>query len=414
VSAEPPPNAPAGLTFPLGFYDFMLANVPEGGAATVTLNFPAGTALPNSYYRFGSTPNGAIPHWYEWLFDGQTGAQIDAANARIVLHFIDGGLGDDDRAANGVILDPGAPAVSPLAAATALTLTSNQPGAIYGQAVTITARATADAGTPSGTVQFAINGAAAGAPRPLDAGTASLTLPALPAGSHSVTAVFTSDSALFTGASAAALAQTVAPAVLTVTADDQVAVAGAALPNFTVRFAGFVNGEGAASLDAPALLLASANTSSPAGSYAINVSGVAARNYTIVFVPGRLALTAPPLPPAPPPATLSVKAPRQFKGRGPTVAFRGRGITLRATNVGAVVKVKITTSVGLLKLARAAGVKVKGHNSKALILTGSIAALNRAVGAVKLDLGTRKGKVKVVIVATASDLRSQALIAISA
>src|SRR5262249_47193292 len=49
------------------------------------------------------------PHWYEFTFDGTTGAEF--RDGLIVLHLMDGGRGDDDRLANGVIVDPGGPAI---------------------------------------------------------------------------------------------------------------------------------------------------------------------------------------------------------------------------------------------------------------------------------------------------------------
>ena len=63
-----------------------------------------------SYWKYGSTPNDLTDHWYEFLFDGQTGAAI--LEDRILLHFVDGQRGDDDLEANGEIADPGAPVFS--------------------------------------------------------------------------------------------------------------------------------------------------------------------------------------------------------------------------------------------------------------------------------------------------------------
>jgi hypothetical protein len=49
------------------------------------------------------------PHWYEFDFDSETGAEfIDNV---VILHFVDGKRGDSDLTANGVILDPGSPAI---------------------------------------------------------------------------------------------------------------------------------------------------------------------------------------------------------------------------------------------------------------------------------------------------------------
>ncbi|MEO8496547.1 MAG: dockerin type I domain-containing protein, partial [Planctomycetota bacterium] len=51
----------------------------------------------------------ATPHWYPFLYNGTTGANI--LSDRIELYFVDGGRGDGDATANGVIVDPGAPVI---------------------------------------------------------------------------------------------------------------------------------------------------------------------------------------------------------------------------------------------------------------------------------------------------------------
>ena len=58
--------------------------------------------------EYGPTPDNPVNHWYEFGFDGQTGAEINGN--LVTLHFVDGQRGDSDLAVNGVIVDPGAPA----------------------------------------------------------------------------------------------------------------------------------------------------------------------------------------------------------------------------------------------------------------------------------------------------------------
>ena len=67
----------------------------------------------NTYYKYGPTPNDSTPHWYEFNFNGQTGAQIihDPQQTRIVLNLCDGLIGDADLTANGTVVDPGGPAI---------------------------------------------------------------------------------------------------------------------------------------------------------------------------------------------------------------------------------------------------------------------------------------------------------------
>ena len=101
----------ATLEFPNGFFSFTLEGIAAGGAATVTLHLPAGQST-SSYFKYGRLPNDffLVPeHWYQFDYDGQTGAEIQGN--RVILHFIDGGRGDNDQSANGRIVDPGGPAV---------------------------------------------------------------------------------------------------------------------------------------------------------------------------------------------------------------------------------------------------------------------------------------------------------------
>ena len=102
-------NAPSGMRFSYGFFGFTITGVGNGGATTVTLHFPVGTTF-DTYYKFGSTSNNAVNHWYEFLYDSETGAEING-NV-ITLHFVDGERGDDDLLANGIVVDVGAPAAA--------------------------------------------------------------------------------------------------------------------------------------------------------------------------------------------------------------------------------------------------------------------------------------------------------------
>ncbi|QEH32331.1 FG-GAP repeat protein [Aquisphaera giovannonii] len=90
---------------------------------------------------------------------------------------------------------------------------------------------------------------------------------------------------------------TVTAAPLTITADNQSKVYGAALPTLTASYSGFVNGDTSASLTTLPTLTTAATAASPVagGPYAITASGAVDGNYTISYVPGSLAVTAAPL-----------------------------------------------------------------------------------------------------------------------
>jgi YD repeat-containing protein len=110
VGNPSPGNAPVGVTFPYGFFSFTINGVTAGECTTVTLYLPSTPSL-STYYKYGPTPGNQSNHWYEFMYDGQTGAEIiqDATQTRVVLHFCDGQRGDDDLQANRTIVDQGGP-----------------------------------------------------------------------------------------------------------------------------------------------------------------------------------------------------------------------------------------------------------------------------------------------------------------
>jgi hypothetical protein len=81
-------------------------------------------------------------------------------------------------------------------------------------------------------------------------------------------------------------------APLTIKANDASKVYGAALPAFTFTYTGFVNGDDATKLTAPATASTTATAASPIGTYPITAAGATSSNYTITFNPGTLTVTA--------------------------------------------------------------------------------------------------------------------------
>ncbi len=94
---------------------------------------------------------------------------------------------------------------------------------------------------------------------------------------------------------------------LTITADNKVKAYGASNPALTASYAGFVNGDTAASLDTPAVLSTSATPGSGVGTYPITVAGAADANYAIAFDPGTLTVN---------PAALTIRADDKSKVAG--------------------------------------------------------------------------------------------------
>lgn len=92
-----PVPPPANVQLPYGLFAFEARGC--GAAVTLTFTYPAALPAQTRYYKFGATPADPTPHWYS----------LDAVvlDNTLTVTLVDGGAGDDDRAANGVIRDPG-------------------------------------------------------------------------------------------------------------------------------------------------------------------------------------------------------------------------------------------------------------------------------------------------------------------
>jgi hypothetical protein len=105
AAATPAPvSPPAGIVLPLGGFSFTVTAEPS---ADVLLSLPDEVTV-EGYAKYGGTPDLTRPHWYEFSFDGTTGATVSGSD--ITLHLRDGARGDSDAVVNGVVRDPGGPA----------------------------------------------------------------------------------------------------------------------------------------------------------------------------------------------------------------------------------------------------------------------------------------------------------------
>jgi len=173
---------------------------------------------------------------------------------------------------------------------TTTTLTGNTP-VIYGNPLNIAA--TTYPTVPDGESVVFYNGAT-----PIWIGTtlggkASLTVSSLPVGTYSITAQYLGNLTNLTSTSAA-VSQTVNPATLAVVAENTNIIVGAAIPGFTYRLEGFVNGDSATVVTGVPILTSMAASTSFVGLYPITVSAgsLIAANYTFKPVDGLLAITA--------------------------------------------------------------------------------------------------------------------------
>jgi hypothetical protein len=102
-AASPPAAAPAGIVFPHGLFDFIASGCTPGSTITLVITYPQALPAGTVYWKYGPTPTDGSYHWY------QLPATINGNTATFSI--IDGGLGDDDLTANGIIVDQGGPGV---------------------------------------------------------------------------------------------------------------------------------------------------------------------------------------------------------------------------------------------------------------------------------------------------------------
>ena len=91
-----PGSLPAGGTAPVGLISYQVLSLPVGGSVDVVLQLPPGSA-PTAIYKY---INGS--------YVDVTSIATISGNT-VTLHLTDGGLGDEDGTANGVIVDPVVP-----------------------------------------------------------------------------------------------------------------------------------------------------------------------------------------------------------------------------------------------------------------------------------------------------------------
>ena len=86
----------------------------------------------------------------------------------------------------------------------------------------------------------------------------------------------------------------VSPVPLTVTASTASFTSGGAVPQITASYAGFINGESAASLSSPPTCSTIATADSPPGRYPSTCAGAVDANYAIAYVAGSVTVKPPP------------------------------------------------------------------------------------------------------------------------
>src|SRR5207302_8172997 len=103
LDANSPPQAgrPAGVQFPYGLFEWKLIELAPGAAADISITFPAAVTQPAQYWKVDSLGN-----WFNACLSLPCVVDPSAPNI-LRITITDGGPGDLDGVANGIILDPG-------------------------------------------------------------------------------------------------------------------------------------------------------------------------------------------------------------------------------------------------------------------------------------------------------------------
>ena len=102
--SPPAGTAPAGVTFPHGLFDFSTSGCTPGSTLTFTITYPVALTAGTQYWKYGPR-TGQPAAWYV--------LPAVIAGSTVTFSITDGGLGDDDLAANGAIVDQGGPGFAP-------------------------------------------------------------------------------------------------------------------------------------------------------------------------------------------------------------------------------------------------------------------------------------------------------------
>ncbi len=89
------------LVFPHGFFSFNVTGLTQGQTVVVTITLPDNVPVGTEYWKYHAAEGG----WIRIPMGSDDGDNI------LTITLVDGGLGDDDGIANGVIVDQGGPGV---------------------------------------------------------------------------------------------------------------------------------------------------------------------------------------------------------------------------------------------------------------------------------------------------------------
>jgi uncharacterized protein (TIGR03437 family) len=303
LSGSPDLTTTANAGSPVGTYPIAAA-VGTLSAANYNFTFVSGTltvtkaaliVVANNQTRTYGTANPALTYTFAGFVNGDTASVISGTPA----------LSTSANSGSPVGAYPITVDVSSLSAVNYSFTASD--GALIVNKAALTVKADDAArtyGATNPTFTYTITGFVNGDTASVVSGVPSLTTTAIassPVGAYPISVSTSGLSAANYSFTSSDGTLTVNKAVLTIRADDKSKPYGAANPNFTYTFTGFVNGDSSAVVSGTPSLTTTANASSAVGTYPISVdtSGLSAANYSFSASSGTLTVTK---------AALTVKA----------------------------------------------------------------------------------------------------------
>jgi hypothetical protein len=89
------------VEFPFGVFTFNISKLSNGQTVNVSIGLPQDPPSDAKYWQYGRTISDTNPHWYEIPM------AVSEDNRTVTIQLTDGGVGDDDMTADGVIVYAG-------------------------------------------------------------------------------------------------------------------------------------------------------------------------------------------------------------------------------------------------------------------------------------------------------------------
>ncbi len=98
--------------FLMGLIDFQLKTDTIGGTVTITVYLPEAAPEDYHWYKYNAAAGVWTNYSEEIDENGEKGAVFNETRDQVTITLVDGGMGDDDGIANGIIVDPSGPAAA--------------------------------------------------------------------------------------------------------------------------------------------------------------------------------------------------------------------------------------------------------------------------------------------------------------